>query len=297
MQGLREFNKQLNSSDKNRFYFWESYRRLLTDFIIDNIKSNLDPVENVLIIGAGNCDDIDLFRLAKIVKNITLSDIDKSALNNVYKKFNIDKKNIEVKEIDYTGLDQNYEWNNLIDIILKDFSQKTITELFKNITYVSVNNKLSFNQEYDCVIVSPIYTQLLYPQISANVNLLRKLNYPESSINLIINTFLNFIPQIINNFNKNISSLLKQKGLAIIISDIFETTKTSKSYQEIIKIIDDLPSIEKYHYDYQKKYGIGLGDYGLSNIEEYLNIIKFKWFEWPFSIDKSIFVKSEILKK
>ncbi len=297
MKSIQTFNYYLNQSEEDRFTRWSNYRESLTKYIIDSLDLLRSHKTDCLIVGAGNCDDIDLKRLFNITKNLTISDIDENALIRALKKYQLHLNKIDLQIIDYTGLDNSLVWDNLFENFHQFQNETIILDTFKEIKTISNNYHCPFSKKYQCIILSPIYTQLLYPQITILLQKLTNLVYPQNLLNLINDQFLIAIVDIIHNFNKNIIKALESNGLAIVISDIFETNITSKEYLEIKKIVNNNLAIEKYLHNYQEKYGFGLGDYGLEDMKKSLETIQFKWFEWQFSKEKSLFVKVEIFRK
>ncbi len=79
----------------------------------------------------------------------------------------------------------------------------------------------------------------------------------------------------------------------IVASDILEANYESDFY----KSIKSLDEMDQRLLDYQNIYGIGLGDYGLINLDQYLIPKSSKWLEWPFNDHKCLFVKINEYKK
>ena len=104
MHSIEQFNKILNVDKQNRFELWKDYRKSITEYVVLNI-SKFHHNRNMLIIGAGNSDDLDLGVLSKLSKSITLSDIDIQAMNNAILKYHLDSTKTKVKKVDYVGLD------------------------------------------------------------------------------------------------------------------------------------------------------------------------------------------------
>ena len=54
---------------------------------------------------------------------------------------------------------------------------------------------------------------------------------------------------------------------------------------------------ERVYEGYKKKYGIGLGDYGLLNLDEKLEPYLSRWLIWPYDEKSAFIVKLKIYKK
>jgi len=169
-----------------------------------------------------------------------------------------------------------------------------ISQLFKEINeYQFLNHEKG---KYDFIIVSPIYTQLIFQQLQENLKILIDLNYPMESIDFLRNEFLKYMPKLIHTFNQNVLKLLAKDGIIINISDIFEFNPSTAEWAYISKIKDNQDALSKYHEQYLQKYGFGLGDYGQSDMEINLYAIDSRWFIWNFSSSKFLLVKTVIYK-
>ncbi|MFH0767293.1 MAG: hypothetical protein V1920_04305, partial [Bacillota bacterium] len=73
MKQIEQFNHDLNQSDGNRYERWADYRKKIDQFIEPLIKSFKPSEHRLLILGAGNCDDLNLGTLQKYFKSITLA--------------------------------------------------------------------------------------------------------------------------------------------------------------------------------------------------------------------------------
>jgi len=289
---IKEFNQIYNRSSK-RHDLWKTYRNTLTSYIIDKIDKNPNKINNLLIIAAGNCDDLDISKIHQKTTKLYLSDIDIQALKKAVSTYSLIDKNIKLLQTEYTGLDKNNIWNNFVKTMITlnnvDDINKYLDKLKDQIiSYQFLSNYINY---FDLIIVSPIYTQLLFQQLLNYITILSNLNYPIELINHIKSYFLDFMPLVIHKFNQNVLHLLKDKGTLIVISDIFEFKKDTQLYNDISPLLNSKNSMDKYYQDYLKKYGFGLGDFGLYDLKDKLTIISYKWMEWPFSKSTSMFVK------
>jgi len=289
MNSIKQFNQLLNSDKFDRFKQWKTYRNQLTNFIVDNYENFHDEA---LILGTGNSDDLDLNSLSKLVSILTISDIDKESLEKAFIKYDLNEKYVLKKAFDYTGLDSNIDWNNFVENILKFQEESAIDYYFNKLNKAISTYQFPLRRKYDLIIISSLYTQLIFQQGLSNINILHNLNYPKELLKHIEVKLLELIPIVLNKFNENILTTLKKPSTLIVLSDIFEAYNHSLFFKET----SGLENIEKIYQEYQDKYGIGIGDYGLINMSEKLKIHKSKWFEWPFNEDKTLFVKAIIFK-
>ena len=86
---------------KNAWEDWASYRSQLTELILEH-----DP-ESVIIIGAGRCNDIDLFTLLSGGKKVICVDVDVASMRTSMERLpdNL-RSRIECKNISLTGISE-----------------------------------------------------------------------------------------------------------------------------------------------------------------------------------------------
>jgi hypothetical protein len=295
MSTIKQFNQILNQSDKNRFKFWETYRNQITSFLLNALDNK--KRKNLIILGSGNLDDINLDQLSHLFDQIILSDIDINALKQVENKYKLNSKKLILKEMEYTGLIDSNLWNNFVKNMISYTSKNEINVYFSLIKKEIKHHKFTFDTTFDMVIVTPIYTQLLFQQILKDIEILASLNYPEFLLSYIEEQALEIMPTVIQSFNKNICLLLNDKSSLCVISDIFEANIDSQFYAQIKSVINDDVKMEDFYLNYVSTYGIGVGDFGLNHLIKSKDIKKSQWFEWPFNKHKSIFVKAVYFQK
>lgn len=296
MNAVEQFNKILNQDKQNRFELWGNYRKNLTSYIIQNLPKTERNL-NGFIFATGNSDDLDLEILTKTIKHITLSDIDKTSLEKAITKYNLDSSEVGVFIMDYIGLNIDNNWNDFVKILLQVDDKKNIDYFFKKLESSILNYRFPETiQSYDIVIISPIYTQLLLQQGLSYISILKDLNYSFDLLKYITEKLMDLMPMVIETFNNNVVSCLNKNATLIAISDIFEARLDSDFYQSLSKGIHEPNQTEQIYEEYRNTYGIGLGDYGLIHLDHCLKQTQFKWFEWPFNTEKSLFVKVAIYK-
>jgi hypothetical protein len=245
-----------------------------------------------MILGAGNLDDIDLNQFSNIVDHITLTDVDKKALEHAKEKYELTAHKVTLKEMEYTGLKNSDHWNNFINKLLLCQTKSEIKQYFFLLKDELEAYQFNFDSTYDMVIVTPIYTQLLLQQMLKDITILASLNYPSQLLDYIQSQALEIMSIVIQTFNKNIETLLHDKSSLCVISDIFEANVDSKFYAQVMPIINDDIKMSDFYEKYLNTYGLGVGDFGLNHLTSSKNIKKSQWFEWPFNKEKSIFVKA-----
>ena len=82
----------------NAYEEWASYREAVTDLIINSTEQG----SSAALVGAGECNDLDLKRLSGHFGSITLMDRDKEAMHRAFERFSAD--NIKIQETDLAGI-------------------------------------------------------------------------------------------------------------------------------------------------------------------------------------------------
>jgi len=145
--------------------------------------------------------------------------------------------------------------------------------------------------------MSPIYTQLVYNQVLRECSILRESGYPEHMIKYIENIMLDKMVHVIDRFNDNIIKTLNDDGYLLVISDVLQLDKNSNFYLRVKNGIRSHEVMEEIYSAYKEKHGIGIGDYGLLNLDEKLKSYLSRWLIWPFDGSTSFVVKLKIYKK
>lgn len=297
MSSIEEFNQIHNQATKRRDD-WKVYRKDVTSYILSFLTNNNLESFKTLIIGAGNCDDIDLSMIQKTKSHIYLSDIDSTALDHAVKSYQMDKQKTTLLQTEFTGLSKSVFWNDFVKSMLQLKTKKEIDKGLNELRNRIVNYSFleTYQNQFDMIIISPIYTQLLFQQLIVNLSVLKSVNYSSELIHHINNNFMQLMPSVIQQFNQNTLALLKIQGTLVVMSDIYEVQNKTPLFQELHEYITQPEQLDFYQKKYLKKYGYGFGDYGLYHLEETVHLKTHKWFEWPFSKEKTMFVKVEIFE-
>lgn len=295
---IEQFNHLLNTSDPNRHQNWQEYRTLVSGYISEYIRSHDFAANTLHVIGVGNSDDLDLSVLTDLFQETTLSDIDIESMRSAVKKYELNQSNLILRQIDYTGLEDDPYWNDFVNQIIQCHFANEIKTYFDRLTKtIKSSGFLADSQNhYDSIIVSPIYTQLLFCQMKEYVEFLRTQKFPEQLIRFLENEILGMIPDVIDSFNQNLVTLLKDKGILFVLSDIFEAKVDSPFYKKAKTALESKKDMDEIYEDYLSEYGVGLGDYGLLSLEKKLRVLDQRWFDWPFDNTSHMLVKLEIFQ-
>ena len=285
-----DFYHQMNLSTKgtDNTLFVSEMNQLIKPYL-DNQTNR----ENMLVIGAGNLNDFSIDFFLRYYNEITLSDIDIDGMLSQTKE----DCRISIIKIDYLGMDQ-LSFYNSIDMFLKkrNFAEiKNILKFeFSKIKDYHFSN--AFDDVFDAVYVSPIYTQLLYRELESKLTLLLSKGLAKDIYDFILRNILQEMTGIIDHFNQEIKRLLSDKGIVIVASDILLLTDNEFS-QAIKDAIQNDEKMNQLYLSYRNQYGYGLGDYGLYSLSQSLIQLKDKWILWHQSKYETYAVKVVIYKK
>lgn len=298
MLNIKSFNEQLNRSDEQRFDRWKHYRQRLTETIVRLIEANNSKSSHrIFMLAVGSADDIDLSVIESLAQRLVLTDIDGDALKKAFARYKLSQAISRYQIIDYCGLDQDGRWlaflKSLKNIDAIETAKKAIDQLFSKLHCSFEHNHLG---QYDVVIMMPLFTQLLFMQFQKELALLVMEKTQAIFIESCTRYFLDQMPHVFTEINKALFSLLEEKGIAIIVSDVLEA-KPSTSFAKRLHTALSKGQFERVYQDYLGRYGLGLGDFGLENARTFGELLDSSWFEWPFSEDRTMYVRLDLLQK
>ncbi len=301
MSIINQFNNRLNESLKTNRDKSDSFRNYVDVVLKSTMQKNSD-FKQALIIGAGKMQDFSLSFFTRYFERVYTTDVDLSTMQNSYEFLELPRRQrpkVILEEVEYTGFDSiNF---------FEDFREKVyLIKTFEEIDSF-LSEKLSKLHQYefysdkfgkmDFIYVSPIYTQLIYNQILLECSLLREAGYPENLLKYIENVMLDEMVLVIDRFNSNIAHLLSVDGTLFVLSDIFEVNVGSSFCRRVTSSINNRDIMDEIYEQYKEEYGMGLGDFGLFNLDEKVSEVTYKWFIWPMKEDTNLIVKLKIYKK
>ncbi|NYE57992.1 hypothetical protein [Carboxydothermus ferrireducens] len=188
-----------NEDTRNFFNEYAPHREKLMAEILKAKSSG-----RAIILGAGNCNDIDLNELSKTFDQTFLLDIDVTAMElGLQRQKPIYPEKIKILEFDLTGILAN------IQLVIRDTSLDTLLNALKA---VNDNPKLpeGFEQSFDLVVSAGVITQIIYP--------LKAADFMAGFYS--IHDLLEFLrDRLFRQHLKLISRLLKDDGRAIFTVD------------------------------------------------------------------------------
>lgn len=230
MNSLIRTQIERNQESRNKWDLYQSHREKVTALLISKSKSKDD---RLCILGAGNCNDLNLNILTKHFREIHLVDIDEQAVydgilrqelrntDNIYVHGSIDL----TRSLPYLSeLKQNKKYT---EMEVKDFIQKTILPL-----------NLDINEPFGVVASVCTLTQLISTVIDALGD-----NH----------TYLSdFILKIRNHHLNQLINLLEPEGWGFLITDIVSSDSFAKmstiSEENFSGVIDQLISNQNFFH-------------------------------------------------
>ncbi|MCF7925444.1 MAG: hypothetical protein K9L26_02825 [Candidatus Izimaplasma sp.] len=295
MNTLQKFNHNINNSLITNHKLMAPFKRQIDALIRQSIEP-LDSKNDFCIIGAGKMQEFSLSFLLSSFQHVLITDIDVETVQNAFNAININqslKERTHIQRLDVTGFEHINFFNDLATTFQRNMTYQQIDQFVETKMAKIKTYQFLKNQTFDCIYVSPIYTQLVYQQLLLTCSQLRQQNQPEHFIKYLEQLMLDKMQEVIDQFNHNLVSHLKKASVLIVVSDIFEIETGSQFDKEVREALNDDHMDQRYQR-YVSEYGMGLGDYGLYSLDQLLNKAFDKWLIWPFSENKQYVVKVNI---
>jgi len=297
MKHIEIFNSNLNQDTQKRYERWTDYRAKIDDFLSPILADSTLEKNQALLVGCGNLDDLNLQTISKLFNKITLTDIDLESVKEGVKRQGISNGNLEFTRVELTGFEDSKFFDTFVQVIMETKDQDSIQAYIDGKMKTIETYQFLPDKSYDLILISPIYTQLIYHQILNITQTLRELGHNPSMLEWLEAYMLDLMPGVIERLNKNIMNILSPKGRLVVLSDIFQSQNGTEFDQLIKKAIQSKKETDKVYQYYQEKYGYGLGDFGLYDLDDSMKVINYRWMIWPFDQDISMVVKIKAYKK
>lgn len=287
MKQIEQFNRLLNSSRRQDTLGDPLYREQI-DHIIRSILKERRPNSQVCIIGAGQCSDFSLSTFLEFSKNVIVTDIDQKALEECVKN----RQHVSIQAVEYTGFEEIGFFDLFGPVMWQSKTTNDIDLFMSKIIHDVKGYRFleAYEQQMDMVLISPIYTQLLYQQVMLELAGLRQDGFDPSLATYMEERLLEEMPGVLERFNQNVIKLLQDDGVLLVLSDVFELHHDSDFYRKVAHSIKQKDVMDEIHKSYVNTYGYGLGDYGLYDLDNHLVINKSRWLMWRFNDDRSFAV-------
>ncbi len=300
LKNIEIFNNELNRSHQ---FFDDNVINYVSqiDSIIKSVIDRLHEKNRAIIIGTGKMGDFSIEHFVRHFQEIVLTDVDVSTMRTQLDKMTLNENErlkLKTLHVEYTGFEAHQFFTDFKERIINCHNYEKLEQVLRN--KMDLVKDYTFLKEYqdqtDLMFVSPIYTQLVYQQVLRECSILRETGYPEHLLKYIEEYMLDAMVPLIDRFNDNLIRAVKHNGEMIVLSDILQLDNNSPFYRRVKNSIRNFDVMEEIYQGYQKKYGLGLGDYGLFNLDEKVASYLSRWLIWPFDRKSSFVVKLKIYR-
>ena len=157
MDHIADRQRDLNSKTQQSWDLFENHRNQISQLIIDALQKLESGNENptLCVLGAGNGNDLDVAQLAKHFASIHVLDIDRSALDRLWQRYEdqpeVQQKIQLVADVEFSGIT-----SSLIEL------GENPTEAIVKSTYdQSLRVHYSTEEKFDVVVSTCLLTQLI----------------------------------------------------------------------------------------------------------------------------------------
>lgn len=280
---METYQRNMNHNrDEYRKLRWKEHRIQVTG-LFDAVFSKIAFVDKVAIVGAGNCDDLDIEYLATKCNFIYLFDIDMESMEKGTASLpERTREKIQLIEIDVTGLDKVDFDHHFSSMLNRGESVKGIIRYLKDtekrLGQLSERVFANYYNDFDIVATSAIYTQLFYnwamELLTDHAN-----HYQKKDAEEMKNGILDVRDEIVRKVNRSIFKCTKQDGFCITWTDIL---KIRPEYMDTIN--EGLNAI----FALASNVGYGAALIGVKTFIEKVDIseLTLRYWTWDFQENK-----------
>ncbi len=278
---------------------WKEHSATITLFILDAIEL-LGKHEKVVVLGAGNCSDINISLLATYFKKVVLVDIDPAATIGVVEKVPEEFRNkMEIINEDLTGLYYSRVINDFIASIQKN-NIKRINQSLNNIEseVKRLQTPLShLESTCDLVISSCVSSQFFLPLFISLCSELKRKTFSE-----IYPTAVTIANSLANRYLEVIYNIISPAGYLLFVADLFEWSNYGGKLSPFAKAFPNYKSLGDIKEIILNRPDLRIAGSLPKNILHHFNpidnnhIISVRQWWWEFSPQKRYLVQGHLLE-
>jgi hypothetical protein len=288
---MKAFFGQMNQGrEPDRIGKWMSHRQEIK-YLIENSLGEFHAKDEAIILGAGNCDDLDLDYLAARFNRVTLADIDNDSMqvsvNGLDPQLQLRIKCLD--SLDFTGLDQidfYARFQNLLDqqasaAQLAAFLQEASAEVVKKPVLAQ------YKKRYTAVISSAVHTQLFYLHALSMFAIYAKL-YVKNDVKRIVEGIAALRDIILRQYNEMLFALARSDGAVVMWTDIILLDTQTEFIKESIYALSNEEKRAQFMLRLMGSYGIDSAVLALQDMHDKMAVegkLLRSWV-WPFSAEK-----------
>jgi hypothetical protein len=288
---MKSFYGQMNQGrEADRIGKWMSHRQEIK-FLIEQSLGNLNGKDEIIILGAGNCDDLDLPYLADKFHTVALADIDNDSMQTAVSGIDpsLHPKIKLLDSLDFTGLDQidfYSRFQNLLEhqtpaLQLVAFLEEASIEVTKKPVLAHLKRR------YTAVVSSAVHTQLFYLHALSLFAILANL-YEKNDVKLIVEAIAALTDFLIRQYNDMLFSLAKSNGVVIIWTDIILLDAQTDFIKEKLYSLLNEKDRAEFMLRLMGSYGIESAVLALQDLNDKMaqegKLLR-SWL-WPFNAEK-----------
>jgi len=288
---MKTFFGQLNQErEAGRCGKWMSHRQEINR-MIEQAAAVSASGDEVIIMGAGNCDDLDLPYLASRFVSVTLADIDEDAMKTAVARLEplLQKKMRIVDSFDFTQLDQIDFYARFQSLLDNQMPSVRMISFLREISS-EIGGEMALNRlkgRYSVVISSAVHTQLFYLHTLSLFAVYAKL-YAKTEIKQIVEGIAQLRDVLLRKYNDMLFSLAKSKGTLVVWTDMVLLDKQTDFIWETMYSLANEAERAKYMLRLMVNYGIEAAVFAIQDIDQRLSSegkLLRSWL-WPFNDEK-----------
>jgi hypothetical protein len=288
---MKSFYGQMNQGrEPDRSGRWFKHRQEIKHLIQSSL-SKLGPKDEVIILGAGNCDDFDLYDLAKRFHSIILADIDTDSMQAAVKALDpVLQLSIKcLDSLDFTGLDQVDFYARFQSLLDNQTPAVRLITFFKEISKeVGLKPVLAhLKKRYAAVISSAVHTQLFYLHALTVFAIYAKL-YTKNDVQQIVDGIAELRDFLLRQYDEMIFSLARPNGVIIMWTDIVLLDAQTEFIRDMLYSLKTDADRVQFMMRIMGSYGIESAVFALQDMHDRMAVdgkLLRSWV-WPFNTEK-----------
>jgi hypothetical protein len=288
---MKSFYGQMNQGrEPDRSGRWMSHRQEIKHLIQSSL-GKLGPKDEVIILGAGNCDDFDLEDLAERFHTIVLADIDTDSMQTAISALD-PQLQLSIKcldSLDFTGLDQVDFYARFQSLLDNQAPALRLITFLKEISQEVAQKPVlaHLKKRYAAVISSAVHTQLFYLHSLSVFAIYAKL-YVKNDVKQIVEGIAELRDFLLRQYNEMIFSLARSNGVVIMWTDIVLLDAQTEFIREMIYSLSNEAERAQFMLRIMGSYGIESAVLALQDMHDKMAVdgkLLRSWV-WPFNAEK-----------
>jgi hypothetical protein len=288
---MQSFYEQLNQGrEPDRLDRWMTHRQEIKHLIQSSL-GELRPKDELIILGAGNCDDFDLNDLAERFHAVILADIDYDSMQNAVKQLGsqLQQRIKCLDSFDFTGLDQ-IEFYDRFQSLLDHQAPAAELVAFFHEAAIEVAAKpvlAQLKNRYAAVISSSVHTQLFYLH-ALTVFAIYAERYAKNAVRQIVDAIAVLRDFLLRQYNDLLFSLVRSNGVVIMWTDIVLLDEQTQFIQETMYALSNEEERAQFMLRLMGSYGIDSAVLALQDMHDKMAVdgkLLRSWI-WAFNAEK-----------